>query len=69
MERERITDSVLKIQSVRASLEHIGKSTIPKRDEVEDCLESVDRSFRESLGYLRSQSPASTTPPDKKDKS
>jgi hypothetical protein len=55
-ERERITDSVLKIQSVRASLEHVEKAKIPKQEEIEACLEDVDHSFREALGYIRSES-------------
>jgi hypothetical protein len=53
-ERERITDSALKIQSVRASLDRVGKSKIPKREEVENCLDNVDHVFREALGYTRS---------------
>jgi hypothetical protein len=55
MEVERITDSVLKIQSIRASLDHIAKSKIPRREEIESCLETVDDSFREALGYQRSE--------------
>jgi hypothetical protein len=53
VERERITDSVLKIQSVRASLEQVDEEKIPKRDEMEDCLEGVDHGLREALGYTR----------------
>ena len=68
MERERISDGVLKIQSVRASLDHVGKSKIPKREEVEACLENVDRSFRESLGYARSEHEGSRQPACKKEK-
>jgi|HubBroStandDraft_6_1064221.scaffolds.fasta_scaffold441662_1 hypothetical protein len=52
-ERERITDSVLKIQSVRASLEQVDEEKIPKRDEMEECLEGVDHGLREALGYVR----------------
>ena len=49
-ERERITDGVLKIQSVRASLEHVdGK--IPNEEELADCLDNVDESLRQALGY------------------
>jgi hypothetical protein len=54
-ERERITDSALKIQSVRASLDRVGKSKIPKREELENCLDNVDHVFREALGYARSE--------------
>ena len=52
-ERERIADGVRKIQSVRASLDHIAKSKIPHGNEVEDCLEDVDEHFREALGYRK----------------
>jgi len=53
VERERITDSVLKIQSVRASLERVDEKKIPKLDEMEECLDGVDRGLREVLGYPR----------------
>ena len=52
-ERERITDNVLKIQSVRASLDHVEKSKIPNGAEVEACLEAADKSFRQALGYAK----------------
>jgi hypothetical protein len=55
-ERERITDGVLKIQSVRDSLDYVGPSKIPKRQEIEECLQSVDHNFRKALGYARSDS-------------
>ena len=57
-ERERITDGVLKIQSVRDSLDYVGPSKIPKRQEIEECLQSVDFNFRQALGYARSDSPS-----------
>jgi hypothetical protein len=52
-ERERITDGVLKIQSVRASLDHVAKSKIPHADDIDECLEGVDERFREALGYVK----------------
>lgn len=42
----------MKIQSVKKSLDHVDKSKIPEKETVEDCLESIDESFREALGYL-----------------
>lgn len=51
VERERITDSMLKIQSVRASLDEMDQSKIPNSEEIDACLESADRSFKEVLGY------------------
>jgi hypothetical protein len=53
VERERITDSVLKVQSVRASLAQVDEEKIPKLDEMEECLEGVDHGLREVLGYTR----------------
>jgi hypothetical protein len=61
-ERERITDSVLKIQSVRASLEHIDEEKVPTRDEMEVCLEGVDHGLREALGYARDDRSGSVAP-------
>ena len=49
VEREKITDSVLKIQSVRASLQHIDESKIPELGDVQDCLRSADRSLSIAL--------------------
>ena len=51
VERERITDSVLKIQSIRASLDQMDEEKIPKLEEMESCLEGVDHGLREALGY------------------
>jgi hypothetical protein len=49
VEREKITDSVLKIQSVRASLEDIDETKIPEYEEVEGCLTTVDKKLRLAL--------------------
>jgi hypothetical protein len=49
VEREKITDSALKIQSVRASLDHIDESKIPEFDELQSCLESADKNLRLAL--------------------
>ena len=57
-ERERITDSVLKIQSVRQSLDLVEEGKIPSKDEIEACLENADHSLRIVLGYAQSPSPA-----------
>lgn len=56
-ERERITDSVLKIQSVRTSLDLVGEDKIPSKEEIECCLESADHSLRTALGYAPASSP------------
>jgi hypothetical protein len=42
---------MLKIQSVRNSLDSVDDDKIPSMDEIETCLESADHSLREALGY------------------
>ena len=49
LEREVITDSMLKIQSIRASLDQIAESKIPDFDDILCCLRTADRSFRIAL--------------------
>jgi hypothetical protein len=49
VEREKITDSALKIQSVRASLDHIDETKIPEFGELQDCLENADKNLRLAL--------------------
>lgn len=49
LEREAITDSVLKIQSIQTSLEQVEEAEIPTRDEIENCLETADKSLRTVL--------------------
>ena len=48
VDRERITDSVLKIQSVRAQLNHLDGSKLSEIEEIKDCLENDDN-MREAL--------------------
>ncbi len=49
LEREVITDSMLKIQSIRASLEHIDDSKIVDIDDIHSCLKTAHKSFRVAL--------------------
>jgi len=49
LEREVLTDSMLKIQSIQASLEHIDEAKVPDHEEIEECLENADKSFRLAL--------------------
>jgi hypothetical protein len=58
VERERITDSVLKIQSVRQSLDLVGDDKVPGMEEIECCLENADQNLRAALGYAPSKLPA-----------
>jgi len=49
VERAKITDSVLKIQSARASLEDVDDNNIADLEEIQDCLRSADKSLRSAL--------------------
>lgn len=49
VEREKITDSVLKIQSAQASLELIDGTKVPEMDEIQSCLKTADRNLTLAL--------------------
>jgi hypothetical protein len=49
LEREVITDSMLKIQSIEASLKQIDGSKLVDIDEIHSCLRTADHSFRMAL--------------------
>ena len=49
LEREVITDSMLKIQSVQASLDQIDKAKPIDSDEIHSCLKTTHNSFRAAL--------------------
>jgi hypothetical protein len=49
VDRERITDSVLKIQSVRDQLDHLDGSKLSEIEEIKDCLENADDNMRDAL--------------------
>jgi hypothetical protein len=49
VERERINDSVLKIQSVRANLDNVGENKIEDLDDIKNCLETADDNLRSAL--------------------
>ena len=51
VERAKITDSVLKIQSARASLEDVDERKIEELDEIQDCLKSADKTLRSALRH------------------
>jgi hypothetical protein len=55
VEREKITDSMLKIQSVKASLEDMDETKIPDFGEIEGCLSLVDKSLRLALRQVPSK--------------
>ena len=49
VERVKITDSVLKIQSARASLEQMDETKIRDFEEIRSCLRSADKNLRYAL--------------------
>jgi hypothetical protein len=53
VERERITDSMLKIQSARASLEEVDGEKYPNAEQIDSCLESADHHLKVALGYAQ----------------
>ena len=52
VEKERIKDSLLKLQSVANSLNHVNSTEIPHLEDVQECLEDADKILG---GALRSQ--------------
>lgn len=55
LEREILTDSLLKIQSIEASLEQLDELEIPDLDEIHSCLRTANNSF---LTVLRGGEPS-----------
>jgi hypothetical protein len=49
LEREVITDSMLKVQSIQASLHQIDESKVPGIHEVHSCLKTANNTFRSVL--------------------
>lgn len=49
LEREVITDSILKIQSIEASLSEIDGSKIVDMEEIQSCLNHAHKSFNAAL--------------------
>ena len=54
LEREAIIDSVLKIQSIQASLRQVDEGKIPNAGEIHECLSDAHHKLR---GVLRGGSP------------
>jgi hypothetical protein len=49
LEREVITDSMLKIQSIQASLNQIDETKLIDSEQIQSCLKTANRSFRAAL--------------------
>jgi hypothetical protein len=54
LERERITDSRLKLQSAARTLKHIDPDKVPDFDDIQECLEDAEKSLRGALRSSRS---------------
>ncbi len=49
VEHEAILDSVLKIESIRASLEQVDEGKIPDVEDIHQCLDTTDKTLRTVL--------------------
>ena len=56
MEKERVLDSRLKIQSVVNSLRAVDPAQIPDYEEIEECLDDAEKSLRQALRASPSES-------------
>jgi hypothetical protein len=63
VEREAITESVLKIRSIQASLEQVDGDKIPDIDEVHDCLATAHGALRGALRGIFGRKPRKKTEP------
>ena len=57
VEKERITDSRLKLQSVARSLKHVNPKKLKKMEEIQECLENAEETLG---GALRSTNDTDT---------
>jgi hypothetical protein len=48
-EREKINDSILKLQSAQASLEGVDTEEVPGMEELEDCLDAGSKDLKKAL--------------------
>ncbi|MGA2136441.1 MAG: hypothetical protein ABSH50_29475 [Bryobacteraceae bacterium] len=49
VEKERISDSRMKIQSIANSLKHVDPKKIERFAEIQDCLDGAEQSFKNAL--------------------
>jgi hypothetical protein len=55
VERERLRDSQMKLQSITKSLKHIDSKKIPDFTDIEKCLDDADKSLTGALRESDSQ--------------
>jgi hypothetical protein len=49
VEKERLIDVQLKLQSAARSLKHVEAGKVPDHDDIENCLEDAEKSLSEAL--------------------
>ncbi|MGA7237523.1 MAG: hypothetical protein WBY44_17685 [Bryobacteraceae bacterium] len=49
VEKERISDSRMKLQSVATSLSHIDPTKVPGFEDIQDCLDEAEKSLSGAL--------------------
>lgn len=49
VEKERLKDSSMKLQSVADSLQHVDPKKVPKFQAIEECLEDAEQSLKLAL--------------------
>jgi hypothetical protein len=54
LERERITDTRLKLQSAANTLNQIDPAKVPDFDDIQDCLEDAEKSLGGALRLSKS---------------
>jgi hypothetical protein len=57
LEKERITDSRLKLQSVADTLKHVDPSKVRDYEEMQDCLEAAEHNLGGALRSDNSDQP------------
>ena len=55
VDREKLTDSMLNIQSARTTLGQVESTKLPESEEIDSCLQSADRTLRQALGYAHAK--------------
>jgi hypothetical protein len=55
LERERITDGFLSIQSAENSLSDVDEAKVPELDDIHDCLRAADKTLRRMLRFAPSK--------------
>ena len=55
VEKERLSDSQMKIRSVANSLQHVDPKKLPDFEAIEECLDNADKSLSGALRESQSE--------------